>query len=139
MRLNLLFVCFFLYLCIHAQTGQAQTTVQPDARLLTVYDDIYLKQLQTDNPMLLLRWQFYLDHAYTILEWPPEKGDIRDLPVVEVPDVTNINILALEQSQPLYRQWDKPVFFRINNSQQVLMYHAGSHFNRDFQNWLQTR
>lgn len=139
MRLILLFVCCTLSLNILAQSEQAPASTHPDARLLAVYDSIYLKNLQSHNPTLLLRWQYYLDHAYTILDWPVEKGDINALPVVRITDVQNINILALEQSQPLHRDWSIPVFFRINDSRQVLMYHAGQHFNRDFQNWLQSR
>jgi hypothetical protein len=139
MRLILLFVCCILSLNILAQAEQARDSVQPDARLLAVYDKVYLESLQSHNPTLLLRWQYYLDHAYTILEWPVEKGDINTLPVVKIADVQNINILALEHSQPLHRDWDKPVFFRINDGRQVLMYHPGNHFNRDFQNWLQSR
>lgn len=139
MRLILLFVCCFLSLNIRAQTEPARSGEPFDARLLAVHDKAYLENLQSHNPMLLLRWQYYLDHAFTILDWPVEKGDITALPVVGITDVKNINILALEQLQPLYRDWDKPVFFRINDSRQVLMYHAGSNFNRDFQNWLQSR
>lgn len=139
MRLILLFACCILSLNSRAQTEAARSGEQFDARLLAVYDKTYLENLQSHNPMLLLRWQYYLDHAYTVLDWPVEKGDIRALPLVNIADVKKINILALEQTQPLYRDWDKPVFFRINDSQQVLMYHAGSNFNRDFQNWLQSR
>lgn len=139
MRLILLFVCLVPSLNILAQTHPPTALVQPEARLLAVYDKVYLDNLQSNNPALLLRWQYYLDHAYTILTWPEEKGDIGALPVVRIADVQNINILALEQSQPLHRDWDKPVFFRINDSRQVLMYHAGQHFNRDFQTWLQSR
>ncbi|MCC6410799.1 MAG: hypothetical protein IT270_04020 [Saprospiraceae bacterium] len=139
MRLILLFACCFLGLNIRAQTETAQSGEPFDARLLAVYEETYLENLQLHNPMLLQRWHYYFDHAYTVLDWPEEKGDIKALPVVYITDVKNINILALEQSQPLYRDWDKPVFFRINDSRQVLMYHAGSNFNRDFQNWLQSR
>jgi hypothetical protein len=139
MRLILLFVCCTLSLNMLAQVEQAPSGTQPDARLLAVYDKDYLENLQSHNPTLLLRQQYYLDHAYTVLDWPEEKGDINALPVVRIADVQNINILALEQMQPLHRDWSKPVFFRINDSRQVLMYHAGQHFNRDFQNWLQTR
>jgi len=139
MRLIFLFVCSILFQNIHAQTEQAHAVNQPDVRLLAVYGEAYLQGLQSHNPMLLLRWQYYLDHAFVISEWPQEKGDIQTLPVVRIEDVKNVNILALEQNQPLYRQWDKPVFFRINDSQKVLMYHSGSSFNRDFQTWLQSR
>jgi hypothetical protein len=111
----------------------------PDPRLSEVYDAAYLENLRIHNPTLLLRWQYYLDHAFTVVEWPDDKGPIDQLPVVRIPDPANINILALEQTQPLHRDWDKPTFYRINNSRNALMYYPGNRFNQAFRAWMQNQ
>jgi hypothetical protein len=61
------------------------------------------------------------------------------MPIVRIPDPASINILALEQTQALSRDWDKPTFYRINNSQTALMYYPGKRFNQAFREWLEIR
>ena len=110
--------------------------VLPDPRLYSAFDSAYIESLRRDNPTLLLRWNFYLDNAFVISDFPPQKGDIAQYPAVQIPDISNMNILVLEKNQRLAHDWQKPVFYRINNTQKVLMYFPGKEFNRRFQEWL---
>ncbi len=100
----------------------------PDARLFEAFDSAYVFTTLENNPALVRRWNFYLDHAFVIVDFPPEKGDIAALPTVKIADPARLNILLLEQQQPLARDWETPTFYRINNSRQVLMYFPGKLF-----------
>lgn len=100
----------------------------PDARLFEAFDSVYVFTTLETNPALVRRWNFYLDHAFVVMDFPPEKGDIAALPVVKIANPDRFNILLLEQQQPLARDWEKPTFYRINQSQQVLMYFPGKIF-----------
>jgi hypothetical protein len=110
--------------------------VVPDIRLYAVFDSAYVENLRTANPALLLRWNFYLDNAFIVSDFPAEKGDIAQLPAVQIPDLQDLNILVLEKTQRLARDWQKPVFYRIGDSNKVLMYFSGKDFNRKFREWL---
>jgi len=113
--------------------------VIPDPRLYAAFDSAYIESLRRDNPTLLLRWNFYMDNAFVISDFPPQKGDIAQYPTVQIADVANMNILVLEKNQRLVHDWQKPVFYRINNSGQVLMYHPGKEFNRKFREHIARR
>ncbi len=110
--------------------------VAPDARLFAAFDTAYIETLRRDNPTLLLRWNYYLDNAFVISEFPSQKGDIAQYPTVQIPDISMVNILVLEKTQRLTHDWQKSVFYRINNSGQVLMYYPGKEFNRKFREFL---
>lgn len=116
----------------------AQTpTPAPDARLYAAFDSAYVETLRTANPTLLLRWNFYLDNAFIISDFPSEKGDIAQFPVVQIPNLKQFNILVLEKTQRLARDWQKAVFYRIGDSNKVLMYFSGKDFNRKFREWVE--
>lgn len=133
-RKNLLPLLLLLFpLLLNAQTP---CPAVPDARLYAVYDSTYLETVRRDNPTLLLRWNYYLDNAFIISDFPEEKGSIGQYPLVEIPDLKRLNILALERDQPLARDWQKPVFYHIEGTNKVLMYFSGKDFNRKFRDWL---
>lgn len=128
---------FLLLIAASLQVNAQQKTVPlPDDRLYAAFDSAYLERLRNDHPVLLLRWNYYLDHAFLISAFPAEKGDVAQYPVVRVADISTFNILLLEKDQRLARDWQKPVFYRINDSEQVLMYYPGKDFNRKFREWL---
>ena len=112
------------------------SNVVPDPRLYDAFDSTYLESLRRDNPVLLQRWNFYLDNAYVITEFPAQKGDVSQFPAVQISDISSIHILVLEKNQHLTHDWHKPVFYRINNTRKVLMYYPGKEFNRKFREWL---
>jgi len=53
--------------------SNSKEIVNIDKRLFDVYEKDYLTTLQSANPNLLLRWSYYLDHAYYITDFPKEK------------------------------------------------------------------
>ncbi|MCB9354429.1 MAG: hypothetical protein R2791_01750 [Saprospiraceae bacterium] len=133
--LLLLFQPIFL---LNAQQSSSLSAPTIDTRLYEVFDSSYLHTLRQDNPTLLLRWNYYLDHAFSICDFPAEKGDIAQLPSVEIDDLSRMNILMIERKQAIGRHWEKSVFYRINHSDKVLMYYPGKDFNRAFRRWLKS-
>lgn len=126
-HLSILFA--FLMLCASAF---AQQTVTPDARLLETFEAEYLMRLQRDNPVLLDRLNYYLEHAWYLTEYPEEKGD-PGLETIEVPDLENIQIFALEKKYELARDFERRMKYRIAGTSFVLVYYSGKEFNQRFQ------
>lgn len=115
-------LCWLLvFSSFFALSGQPPARVQPDARLFEVYDSAFIFKVLETNPMLVQRWNFDLDHAFVLTDFPPEKGDIAALPSVEIADLARLNILLLEKQKPLARDWERAVFYRVNKSETVLM------------------
>lgn len=126
-----------LFLLTPLANIQAQKMpAEPDSRLYAAFDSAYLERLKTDNPNLLLRWNYYLDNAFIISDFPAAKGEITQYPEVQIPDIANVNILVLEKTQSLHRDWRKPTFYRIGDTGKVLMYYSGEDFNRKFKKWI---
>jgi hypothetical protein len=126
----LLFGCSLL----PAQTSVTNNSIviAPDARLFEAFDSSYLLTILQSNPTLIRRWNFYLDNAFIITDFPTKKGNINDLKTVKIPNISNFNIFTIEKTQNLGRDWDKPVFYRINQTDKVLMYFAGKDFMKKF-------
>jgi len=98
-----------------------------DDRLYEVYDTSYIDQLNKEDPSLLRRWTFYLDHAYYITDRPLEL-EWKNYPPVVIKDLKNINILLLEKEQQLRRNWNRPSIYRISNTKKFLVYWPGKQF-----------
>ncbi len=131
-----IFTLFLLTLSIlsFAQKKSSET-VEIDERLTEVYDIEYLTKLKTENPFLLQRWSFYLDNAYYIMDFPMEKGN-PDYPTIEVADLSNINILLLEKSQKMTRDFDKLTKYKIKGTNKILVYYSGKEFNQKLNKFI---
>ena len=117
-----------------AQNKSAET-VEIDERLTAVYDQEYLTNLQTQNPVLLQRWSFYLDNAFYLVDFPKEKGS-PDYPTIEVADLDDMNIFLLEKSHKMTRDFDKPTKYKINGTNKILVYYSGKEFNQKLNEFL---
>jgi len=117
-----------------AQNQSAQT-VEIDERLTAVHDKEYLTNLQTQNPVLLQRWSFYLDNAFYLVDFPKEKGN-PDYPTIEVADLDNMNIFLLEKNQKMTRDFNKPTKYKIKGTNQILVYYSGKEFNQKLNEFL---
>jgi hypothetical protein len=117
-------VLLLLISSVFAQTA-AQVT-EPDPRLYEVYEADYLQRLLSENPFLIKRWNYYLDHAYEIIDAVPGKTDGR--PEVSIPDLNHINILLLEKEQGLTHDYNIPVIYNIKNTNKCLVYLPGKKF-----------
>lgn len=122
--LILLFLCASIY-HTHAQSEEV-TPLDIDERLLALYDKAYLNRLKEINPFIIQRWNYYLDHAYYITDYPKGKGVT--YPLVTIPDLENFNILLLEQEQGLSRNWHKIIVYHIKDTDKVLVYYSGKEF-----------
>jgi hypothetical protein len=110
----------------------AQQDLPPiDERLYDVYEADYLQRLQTANPQVLQRLNFYLDHAYYLTEYPAEKGN-PEFPEVTIEDLESINILLLEKEQQLRHALDRPTQYQVKGTNLILVYHPGEKFQKDF-------
>lgn len=127
---------FLLTLSIFSSAqNKSSETVEIDERLTAVYDQEYLSNLQTQNPVLLQRWSFYLDNAFYVVDFPKEKGN-PDYPTIEVADLNNMNILLLEKSQKMTKDFDKPTKYKIKGTNQILVYYSGKEFNQKLNEFL---
>ncbi|MCB9283976.1 MAG: hypothetical protein H6563_07885 [Lewinellaceae bacterium] len=131
--MKVLFTTSFLFLSLFL-LGQRPASF--DERLLAVYDQAYLEQLQAENPFLLERLQFYLDNAWYLSDYPEDKGAM-DFPSVQIEDLGAINILLLEKEQDLRKDFQKEVVYSINGTRKVLIFRSGREFNRLLNEYLQ--
>ena len=104
-------------------------------QLKAAFEPAYLHQVQQSNPILLKRWTYYATHAFYVSEDMPQKY-AKTLPTIDI-DPSNINIFLLEKEYPfLKRDWDKPMAYKIKNTNQLLVYYSGKRFMENFKTWL---
>jgi hypothetical protein len=105
-----------------ANTALAQTkTLEPDARLSQLYDADFLQRLQTLQPELLQRLNYYLDNSYSIVPMPEGK-DAQGFLSIEMPaDVSKFNVLAFERERKILRDKSQAMFFQIAGTRNLLM------------------
>ncbi len=119
----------FLIMCFLSlpMIGISQSSeVKIDERLLEVFDQAYLNNLQTTNPFLIQRWNYYLDNAYYIAE--DVKTTQHPYLDVVINDVKQFNIFLLEREQGIKRAYQQEVAYRINGTNKVLVYYAAKDF-----------
>ncbi len=124
---SILFSCSFSTF-VNAQSELSHTTTPIDSRLSEIYSGDYLENLQTANPFLLKRWNFYLDNSWYLTELPAEK-DMDAYATIQIADLNNINIMSIERKFDLQRNWDKRLVCKIEGTNQVLVLLAGKEFN----------
>ncbi len=124
MKKVILLLLFYVPIFLYSQNTSGPVT--PDERLFEAYGQEYVQKVLVENPFLIKRWNYYLDHAFIIVDEVAEK--IADSPVVEINDLENINILKLEKEQKLSRDWNKPTIYLIKDAGKMLIYHSGKDF-----------
>jgi len=117
---------------IEAQVNSKADTVQPDDRLKIVFSQTYLKKLSADNPLLISKWNFYLDNSYFISDFPEGKKDAATIKVIVVDDINNINIKQLERDLGIGPEYDRQMFYRIQGTNKLLIYRTGKKFYKLF-------
>ncbi len=116
--------CFTL----EAQVYSKADNVQPDNRLKNVFSQTYLERLSADNPLLISKWNFYLDNSYFISDFPKGKNDDNSIKVIEVEDINNINIKQLEKDLGIGPDYNRQMIYRIKDTNKLLIYYAGKKF-----------
>lgn len=112
--------------------GDANYSPTIDARLFEAFDSAYLFTIQETNPTLILRWNFYLDHAFVVTDFPTEKGNIEEFEEIELPSDGAVNIFSLEKKYKMHHAWDTMKFYKIKGTHKVLAYFPGQEFMRKF-------
>ena len=105
-----------------------------DNRLYEVFDEDYLAQLQKQNPFLIQRWTYYLDHAFYIVADP--KLSLYEYPSVKIEDLDNFNILKIEREQALKRYFNQESTYHIEGTNKALIYHPAQVFNERLNQYL---
>jgi len=108
--------------------AQKMTSLTPDERLIEAYGSEYINTLQTENPFLIKRWNFYLDNAFYITD--ENKDKVVTDQSITIDDLDKVNILKLEKEQKMTRSWDLPMAYRIENTNKLLIYYSGKSFNK---------
>lgn len=109
-----------------AQNESSKITI--DDRLYEVFDENYLIQLQKQNPFLIQRWTYYLDHAFYIVEDP--KLSEYEYPSVKIEDIRSFNILQIEREQDLKRHFNQESTYHIEGTNKALIYYPAKVFNK---------
>lgn len=116
-------------LTLFAQPQNADVVI--DQRLYEVYEASYLETIKTNNPILLQRWNFYLDHAAYITDIVAEK-EYGTLPTVSISNPNNFNIIQLEKEQKIHKDWKMQRMYKIEGTNKVLVYYSGKQFIEKF-------
>lgn len=117
--------------CFFAQAQeQAEPKVNIDERLYEVYDSDYLGRIQSAQPVLIQRWNFYLDNAWFITEHTAEKSAV--FPEISIEDIDDFNIIKLIETQKLDRQMNSPTTYRIKGTTKLLVLRSEKQFAKLF-------
>ncbi len=131
-------VSIFLFLILpvfsFAQSNSNATTLQADDRLVEAFGSEYINKLKNENPFLIKRWNFYLDHAYIITD--EVTGKEANYKTIQIEDLANINILKVEKEQKLERAWDVPTIYKIEHTNKLLIFYSGKDFNKKLKEHL---
>lgn len=132
MRVFLLLATLFLSSGAFAQNGSASTTY--DARLLEVYEESHLDNLQTNNPFLIQYLSYFLDHGWAFETFPAEK--VSGLDKVVVADITQINVLKLLADKKVSKGYLNRNYFQIEGSNDVLVILSEKEFTAKLNTFL---
>ena len=125
---------FLFSILVYFAQAQKTSTPSPDERLIEAYGPDYINTLQTENPYLIKRWNFYLDNAFFITDKNADK--VFTDQTISIADINEINILKLEKEQKMTRSWDLPIAYQIENTNKLLIYHSGKEFNKKLKAYL---
>ncbi len=126
-------VILFPFFSVRAQNT---SNVQIDARLSSVFDNNYIQSIRTDT-FWIKKWRFYLDNAFFISEASVDKSGNENIEgIIEVPDINNINILALEKTYALKRDYYTCKAYKIKNTSQYLVYLPTRDYIEKLNNYL---
>ena len=111
---------------------------KPDARLYEVYEARYIDDLAKTYPLMIGRWNYYLQSAWFISDGPPKKRLTGAYLSVKITDLASINILKLEKEQNLTHEWDEMTVYRIEGTDKHLVYFPGKIFVENLKSYLQS-
>lgn len=112
-----------MLLAAHMALGQSNY----DKRLLEKYPESQILDLQSSNPEIISYWTYFLDHGYVIADIPAGKeNDFTD--VIKIRNIDRFNILSLPVGTP----GEHPKYYRIQNSQKILVLLSNDDFVKKY-------
>jgi hypothetical protein len=96
-------------------------STEPDSRLKEAFTQEEIAFWVVNNPFLIQRYNFYIDHVWTIIDVPADKLVGADYKEVQIADPTNFNFLVVEKDNKLVRQFDRSVTYRIKGHDKLLV------------------
>lgn len=144
MKTNTSVLTFFILIfsvlsfSLNAQTSNILETISPDARIYEAFDNEFVNELKSDNPTLILYYNYYLDNAYYISELPADKNEflssLTSLDLDENIKLSEINILKLK----LDLNFEQQTYYRIGKSDRVLIFYSGVELNNKFNDYRES-
>jgi glucose/arabinose dehydrogenase len=129
MRFILIFLLSVISCGLFAQ--QSNGSVVPDSRLNKLYSTAQLEEMVVKNPFMIQRYNYYLDHAWRVVDLPADKASSASrYNKVVIEDLGNINILALIKDQKLKKSMDGPVYYLIEGTNKLLMIDGEKEFTK---------
>ena len=144
MKRNLLLAGLSLLLTVGWLSVQAQNSTEilpqnPDDRLVEAFGKADVEQLEKVRPRSIAYYNFYLDHAYRIVEMPTDKSDylasLRALDIDPNASKSEINVLKFK----LNLTHDKQTSFRMRQSNKIMVFYSGEEFNKMFEEHLDSQ
>jgi len=117
-----------LFFAISSAIAQDAIIVKADARLLDVFSQEQVAQLERENPNLVLYYNLFLSRSYEITELPFKKESIDLYPSIPIPDnqePAKINVLLYEfELNP-----DRTTLIRWGKTDKLLNFMSMQDFN----------
>ena len=107
---------------------QPDTKTEPDPRLFDALSKTEIAEMQAKNPFLIQYYNYFLDHSYKIMNKPTNNQ--LNLPVVDIPNLNNFNILVLKKEQKLKRTWERQTYYTIKGTDKVLVFISEKEFTQ---------
>lgn len=126
MKHLMLIVGLFSSVVLYAQT--------PDARLYEVWTAEEIAHKVESSPFVIAYYNYFLDHAYKIVTAPTAK--VIELPEVEIGNLSKFNILAIQQQQNLKRRIKHPTYYKIANTDKILVLLSEREFTQKLNKYL---
>lgn len=121
-----------LWLFVGSLSAQ-NAVLQTDNRLYAAFEKAHLELLKEKNPLQLLRYNYYLDHAWFLVAIPEGKSaGAEQFPVIRLADPQNANIFLAQEALGLKRHFDRPSYYRVEGTNQILVMRSEQEFVRMF-------
>lgn len=121
----LLFISCLLFI-----SSFAQSKIEIDTRLLSVFPQEKLEHLKLNAPKELAFMNFMLDNAIELIALENLQISTQELTTIQVDDLENLNYYALKLSQ----HPDSKNYYLIENTELVLLVHSYNNVKEKFKN-----
>lgn len=121
---HLMFVTLFA-------VGQASSpSTVADGRLYDAFTKEQVEFWQKNNTFIIQRYNFYLDHAWSLIDVEADKLSMGGYPEVLIQDLNKINIFLVEKENTVSRSFDRSVTYRVKGQNKLLVFCSEREFNQ---------